>query len=115
MNPNIVTGKYTGNGSAINVILGFVPDYLRIVNITDGTTAWEWFSGMAAGSAFQNTNNAATQNSVISANGVTAYEGEDGAGFTVGTALSTNAKEYRFVATRNGAGGSTDDHTPPAG
>ena len=33
--PNIKTGTATGTGSAINVSIGFIPDYVRIVNATD--------------------------------------------------------------------------------
>jgi hypothetical protein len=107
MNPNIRVGTFTGNGAAQNIQLGFVPDYVRIINITDGTTAFEWFKGMTAGHAFQNTNHDTAQNSVISSNGITAYNGTAGgnaAGFTVGTAISVDTKVYRYVAMRAGAG-----------
>lgn len=113
MNPNIRTGTFTGNGAAQHIVLGFVPDYVRVINITDGTHAFEWFKGMAAGNAFQNANHGTVQNSVITSNGITAYPGQQqtspetgqGAGFTVGTAISVNAKVYRYVAIRNGAAG----------
>ena len=108
MVPNIVTGSYTGNAAAQNISLGFVPDYIRVVNITDGTISWEWFSGMAAASAFQTANHDTAQQSVISSNGITAYEGSDAGdtkGFTVGTALSTDTKVFRYVAMRSGPGG----------
>jgi hypothetical protein len=107
MNPNIRTGTYTGNTAAQNIILGFVPDYVRVINITDGTTAWEWFKGMTNGHAFQNTNHDTAQNSVISSNGISPYAGTsggNGAGFTIGTALSTDTKVFRYVAMRSGAG-----------
>lgn len=105
-------GTYTGTGAAINIILGFVPDYVRIINITDGTEAFDWFNGMGAGTAIKTSDAVATQAS----NGITAYAGVRpftsgsagsevmnpgiGAGITVGTALSTNAKVYRYIATR---------------
>ena len=108
MNPNIRTGTYTGDGSAHNVVLGFEPDYVRIINITDGNASFEWFSGMDAGHAYRNVNDGTTQNSVITSNGISPYEGQrggpDGAGFTAGTAVATNAKVFRYIAVRNGAG-----------
>jgi hypothetical protein len=104
MNPTIKVGTYTGNTAAIDIVLGFVPDYVRVINITDGTHAWEWFKGMTAGHAFQNANHGTVQNGVISSNGISPVEGANGAGFRVGTALSTDAKVYRYVAMRSGAG-----------
>lgn len=104
MNPTIRSGTYTGNAAAQNIVLGFVPDYIRIINVTDGDASWEWFSGMAAASAFQTLNHDSAQQSVISSNGITAYTGDSGAGFTIGTALSESAKVFRWVAMRTGAG-----------
>lgn len=104
MNPTIRTGSYTGTGSAINIPLGFVPDYIRIVNGTDGDVSWEWFSTMAAASAFQTTNHDTAQQSVITSNGVSALNGANGAGFTIGTALSESTKVFHWVAMRTGAG-----------
>jgi hypothetical protein len=31
-------GKFTGNGAAQNISLGFKPDFVIIINVTDGTT-----------------------------------------------------------------------------
>lgn len=99
-------GSYTGTGAAINLSLGFVPQYLRVWNETDGDICWEWFKGMADGSALQITNHASTQVSKITSNGVTAYEGSStaGKGVTIGTALSENSKTFRYVAIRGGDG-----------
>lgn len=95
-------GSYTGDGAAQNVKLGFVPDHVHIVNETDGDATWEWFSGMTDGHAL--TSNATGDNSKITANGVSAYEGDNSnaPGFTIGTALSESGKTFRYVATRNG-------------
>jgi hypothetical protein len=107
MNQNPVVGTYTGTGAAINLQLGFVPDYVRIINVTDGNQSWEWTSEMTDGHAFQAVNNASTQFSRITSNGVSKYQGTSGgnaAGITVGTALSTNAKVYHYIAYRKGPG-----------
>jgi hypothetical protein len=90
-------GTYTGTGAAINVQIGFVPDYLRIVNITDGDYTMEWFNGMAAGTSIDTAAAVATN----AADGITAYNGTrggDGAGFTVGTDGSETGKVYRYFA-----------------
>lgn len=95
-------GSYTGDGAAQNIKLGFVPDHVHIVNETDGDATFEWFSGMTDGHALQEV--AAGTKSRITANGVSAYEGDNSnaPGFTIGTALSESGKTFRYVATRNG-------------
>lgn len=97
MKGQIKTGTYTGTGAAINVQIGFVPDYLLIANITDGDYIMQWFNGMAAGTSIDTAAAVASN----SADGVTAYTGTragDGAGFTVGTDGSENGKVYRYFA-----------------
>lgn len=101
----IKVGSYTGNGAAQNISLGFVPDHIRIWNATDGDTFWEWFKGMAAANALQATNHASAQFSLITSNGISAYDGNlsTSPGFTIGTALSEDTKVFRYVAVRNDA------------
>lgn len=102
MNPNIRTGKVEGTGAAVDVVLGFVPDYVEVVNVEDGDAKYQWFKGMTDGHAIQSVNNAATQFSRITANGISELEGEDGAGFTIGSAISENGKDLYYLAVRNG-------------
>lgn len=106
----IKTGTYTGTGAAITFQLGFVPDYIRVINTTDGDEAWEWFNGMTDGHALYQrsvTDNATTGNasmSRITSNGVTASNPTDFTnkkGFTVGTALSESTKVFGYIAVRN--------------
>jgi hypothetical protein len=101
MKPNLIIGTYTGNGAAQNIELGFVPDWVRIVNVTDGTNETEWFNGMAAASGIATV--AAAGPVLDASNQVTAFAGSTSAkaGFTAGTDISVNAKVYRFVAARN--------------
>lgn len=97
MKGQIKTGTYTGTGAAIELELGFQPDYFRTINITDGNAGLTWFSGMAAGTAIAEGAALASQAS----NGITLFAGTSGtkaAGVTVGTAGSVNAKVYRYVA-----------------
>lgn len=101
MKPTVHVGTYTGTGAALDLPIGFVPDYVRVCHITDGDESFEWFRGMTDGHAFQTVNHDTAQQSVITSNGVSALDGANGAGFTVGTALSTSAKVYRYVAVRN--------------
>ncbi|MDO8534617.1 MAG: hypothetical protein Q7S17_07750 [Xanthobacteraceae bacterium] len=41
----IRTGQIIGNAAAQNVLLGFVPDYVKVVNQTDRDKYWEWARG----------------------------------------------------------------------
>jgi hypothetical protein len=99
--PNIKIGTYTGNAAAQNIELGFIPDWVRIINATDGTNESEWFNGMAAASGISTVTTAGPV--LDTTNQVTSYAGDatHAKGFTVGTDLSTNAKVYRYIAARN--------------
>lgn len=103
-------GTYVGTGAALNIELGWTPDYVKIVNLTDGDDAWEYFAGMTAGHAIYTrsvTDNATTGNpgmSRITSNGIsprnpTDFSGKKG--FTAGSALSENGKTFGYVAVRN--------------
>lgn len=96
-------GTYTGSGAAQNISIGFIPDYVEIMNIT-GVVVDEWFNGMTAGTSFTSTGTAAIR---AAPNGITAFAGTAGTagqGFTVGVGLSTNASVYRYKALQNGPG-----------
>lgn len=41
----IKTGYLVGNGAAQNIELGFVPDYVKVINVTDGDKIHEAFIG----------------------------------------------------------------------
>lgn len=103
-------GTYVGNGAALNIELGWTPDYVKVVNLTDGDGSWEFFPGMTAGHAIYTravTDNATTGNasmSRITSNGIsprnpTDFSGKKG--FTAGSALSANGKTFGFIAVRN--------------
>lgn len=96
----IKTGTVTGTGAAINVELGWEPDYVRIVNITDADQIDEWFKGMAAGTSIQTNAAVATR----ATNGITTFAGSStvGAGFTIGSDISESAKVLYYLAARSG-------------
>lgn len=109
MTAQFKSGSVAGAGAAINVSLGWTPDYVKVFNITDGTIAYEWTSDMAAASAIRSQNvvdNATTGNgslTAINANGITAFAGSLTAapGFTIGSAIAVNGKTLSWVAFRN--------------
>lgn len=100
MKGQIKAGTFTGTGAAINVPLGFIPDFLFVVNVTDGDLIHTWFNGMTAGTTVD-IGAAAVANAD---NGITAYAGSAGAnpaGFTAGTDISESGKVYRYFAVAN--------------
>ena len=103
----VKVGSYTGTAATIQISLGFVPTYVRIWNETDGNESWEWFDGMPAGSALYSKNHASEQFAKILANGVSEFAGTEAGvakGFAVGTAISADAKTFRYLALRAGPG-----------
>lgn len=98
--PNLVTGTYTGTGAAISISLGFIPDWVEVINYTDGDILWKWSSAMTNGHAIQ----VDTAVSKITSNGVSTYSGSTtvGPGFTIGSSLSESGKVFAYVAMRKG-------------
>lgn len=97
----VKVGSYTGNGAAQNIELGWVPGFLIVINITDGTSMTFWTPALAAAAGISIV--AAAGPVLDATNQITAYNGVAGSnapGFTVGTDLSVNAKVYNFVAFR---------------
>lgn len=98
-------GSYTGNGAALNISVGFIPDHVRIVNTT--TVGFdEWYQGMAAGTSVTAATDVAAGAVRAAPGGVTAFagSGDAGEGFTVGAALSAAGAVYRYIAVQNGPG-----------
>lgn len=121
---NVVkTGKITGTGAAINVSLGFVPDYVEVYNNNDAGSLWptiKWWRGMANGSGLKTlrvVDNGSTGNASqnkVTTNGISAFNGSTAAarGFTIGadTDLNVNGEDMFFIAYRgtDGAFGKSD-------
>lgn len=94
----ISIGRVTGTGAAININLGWVPDYVRIVNITDADVFDEWFrDGSAAGTSISTAAAVAPRSS----NGVTALDTDTAKGFTIGSGISESGKVLGYIAQRN--------------
>jgi len=98
----MITGTVEGTGAALTVEIGFMPDYIEVINTEDGDRIDKWFTGMANGTSIAIV---ATAGPVLNAdNGITPYagsRGDDGAGFTLGTDISENGKTLHYVAFRN--------------
>lgn len=91
-------GKWTGDGNAKNVSLGFIPDFVIVINVTDGTTVDLFINDTTAptGSVDIDT----TAGPVTDAGGIVAYAGDtaNAKGFSLDAGNNVNAKVYRYVA-----------------
>jgi hypothetical protein len=104
MDNNIKVGKVVGTGAALNVSLGFIPDWVKIVNYTDGTRTDEWFEGMTDGHSIATITTAGPVKNT--SNGISPYAGSATLpkGFTIGSAISTSGKDLYYVAMRTSSG-----------
>lgn len=104
MIPSTHVGKVTGTGALINVVCGFKPDYVQIVNRTTGATL-EWFRD--AGTNSKKTVVAGTVTIVTGAASLAAYESATlGEGFTIpaDAQVNVNTNVIDFIAVRSGPG-----------
>lgn len=95
---NFATGTVTGTGAAINVPLGWTPDFVKVINITDADTIDEWVAGMTEGTSITTSAAVATR----ATNGISLYAGDvsTAKGFTIGSGISESAKTLGWVAWR---------------
>jgi len=93
------TGLVTGTGAAINVSMGFVPNYVRVCNITDGIIL-EWSNTMGAGKGIRH--NATGSHAAVSSNGITASTTSSTfQGITIGTdGVNTTGDQLSIIAWR---------------
>ena len=100
-NDLIRVGTVTGTGAAINISLGWIPDRVEVVNVTDGDTVDIWYRGMTNGTSISIVLAAAMR----ATNGISEYAGTATAapGFTIGSDISETAKVLRWCAMRNDA------------
>lgn len=99
---SFATGTVAGTGAAIAISVGWVPDYVKCVNIADAGNldpTMEWFAPMGAGKGLKYlrvADNATTGNlshRIVTTGGITAFAGSQTAapGFTIGTDADLNA------------------------
>lgn len=88
---NIATGSFTGAGAIVDVDLGFVPRYIKFVNVTDRITH-EFIEGMAATTTLK-----AVAAGTLTADTTSALVVTDN-GFTISAAAAIDAKACTWVA-----------------
>ena len=108
MNGHFQTGTEEGTGSAINVSMGYIPDYVKVFD-EDGAdhVVMEWVRSMGDGKGFKWVESTGTSHDFVSTNGISAYAGTDSVaeGFTIGADSDLNAADetLHWIAGRNEA------------
>jgi hypothetical protein len=99
----MATGRIldTGSVAAMTIALGFTPRYIKVVNLTGGSTgliSMEWFEGMAAASGVKTNDEGTSETGVtlVTSNGITVTE----KGFTIGldTDLLVTSEQLSWMA-----------------
>lgn len=108
MQPQFDSGTVEGTGSAINVSLGWKPDYVKVFNQDNTNVATlEYSSTMPDAAGFKYVN--AGDMTLITSDGISPYDGDDTtpAGFTIGadTDVNVSSETLHWVAMRKGPGG----------
>lgn len=95
---NFAAGRYitTGAAAAIAITTGFLPRYVKVVNVDSGDMV-EWYEGMAAASACK-TVGATGARSLITTLGITV----NSRGFTIGVDLDVNVSTEQLSWTAHG-------------
>jgi len=102
---DVKIGTVEGTGAAITVPLGWIPDYVEIINIDSaaGFEKGEWIAGMADPSAYKTV--AAGTRTKLTTAGIGMYAGSStvAPGFTIGTDadLNANGETIAYRAIRN--------------
>lgn len=96
----IATGTVEGTGAALNVSIGFKPNYVRVINI-DGLATLEWTADMGAAAGLKEVT--AGTKSLLGSLGISQYDGvAAGAteGFTIGadTDVNVSAETIMWLA-----------------
>lgn len=110
MNPNVAMGTVEGTGASIDIECGFVPGYVKVVNIDSATIEeLEWYRGMADASAVKTVTGTVARTKITSL-GITplgdAATDTVEQGFRIGADTDVNVSGETLVwfAARGGAG-----------
>lgn len=101
------TGAFTGVSTASNLVIGFIPQYFRLINTTT-KLEFIWVKGMTAGYAFK-IETTTGDNTYITSNGFTEYSGGsptvslgttpgNSSGITLGTGVQTTSDVCFWMA-----------------
>lgn len=108
MSNEVKIGTYDGNGSSVNISLGFMPEWF-MAKRTDGIEDAFMGSGFASTGAAQLIRGAAASMVRIESKGYTrvSLRAEDGgfAGLIARSSVAVSGKTYVYMASRNVAGG----------
>ncbi len=95
---NLATGTTTGDGTAVDVTLGFTPRYVRVWDDT-GVILWEKFAGMPDANSIKQVTAGTTTKDTTSAIVIKGSKAADTyKGFQLSAALAGNGKSLFWAA-----------------
>jgi hypothetical protein len=94
--PRMVVGTIAATATTMTVNLGFAPDAVEVINVTDAKQL-NWYSPMTSGTGLL----LATTAAAVSSGGVTPITTAGSEGFSVGTNISAPSKFLTYIAYRN--------------
>lgn len=88
--------SYIGTGASLNISVGFIPEALIIINVSDGTPVVFWDDLMPGGTSVDMAAAAGSN----AAGSISAFPGAsaNGMGFSTGVDNSVNGKVYHYIA-----------------
>lgn len=95
ISPAIAVGVISGNASTVAVVVGFTPDWVEIIDTTNSNLRAFWTTGMTDDTAIKID---ASSMGALASEGITAITTAGSEGFQIGTTLSVNAAQLRYIA-----------------
>lgn len=95
ISPAIAVGTVSGSGGAVSVVIGFVPDWVEVIDSTNSNMRAFWSSGMTAATAIKID---ASSMGAVAANGITQVTTAGSEGFTIGSTLAVSAAQLQYIA-----------------
>lgn len=96
ISPAVAVGLISGNASTIAVVTGFVPDWVEVIDPTNGNLRAFWTTGMTAGAGMKI--DRSSMATISTGNGLDVVSTAGSEGFQIGPTVSVAAAQLRYVA-----------------
>ncbi len=96
ISPAIAVGLISGNASTIAVVIGFVPDWVEVIDPTNNNLRAFWTTGMSNGAGIKI--DASSMGALNGGTGIAAVTTAGSEGFTIGPTVSVAAAQLRYIA-----------------
>lgn len=98
ISPAVAVGLISGNGSTIQVVTGFVPDVVEVIDTTNGNLRATWTKDMTAGRGVKI--DASSMGLIGAGLGISQVTTAGSEGFQIGNTVSVAAAQLQYIATK---------------